>query len=127
MGGARNVFDEMPERSIVVWTAVISGYSQMGSHGEALELFVRMLATGNVSILLQACKLDLGRQVHSIAIKTNFESHIFVGSSLLDMYAKSNNILEARKVFDFLPKRDVVSCTAILSEYAQLGLDEEAL
>ncbi|OAY74195.1 putative pentatricopeptide repeat-containing protein, mitochondrial, partial [Ananas comosus] len=131
MGGARNVFDEMPERSIVAWTAVISGYAQMGSHGEALELFVRMLATGNVSILPQfrnsyQKRLKLG-QVHSIAIKTNFESHIFVGSSLLDMYAKSNNILEARKVFDFLPERDVVSCTAILSGYAQLGFDEEAL
>nr|CAD1831349.1 unnamed protein product [Ananas comosus var. bracteatus] len=46
MGGARNVFDEIPKRSIMVWTAVISGYSQMGSDSEALELFVRMLATG---------------------------------------------------------------------------------
>ncbi|OAY65648.1 putative pentatricopeptide repeat-containing protein, mitochondrial [Ananas comosus] len=53
MGGARNVFDEIPKRSIMVWTAVISGYSQMGSDSEALELFVRMLATGNVLILPQ--------------------------------------------------------------------------
>lgn len=68
-----------------------------------------------------------GRQVHSLVVKTNFESHIFVGSSLLDMYAKANKIHEARRVFDMLHERDVVSCTAIISGYAQLGLDEEAL
>ncbi|XP_020088506.1 putative pentatricopeptide repeat-containing protein At3g13770, mitochondrial [Ananas comosus] len=128
MGGARNVFDKIPRGASCV-TAVISGYAQMGSHVRLWSCILPnefTLATILTSCS-GACKLDLGRQVHSIAIKTNFESHIFVGSSLLDMYAKSNNILEARKVFDFLPERDVVSCTAILSGYAQLGLDEEAL
>ena len=71
--------------------------------------------------------LNLGRQVHSFIIKTSFESHIYVGSSLLDMYAKAGQIHEARGVFESLPERDVVSCTAIISGYAQLGLDEEAL
>lgn len=70
---------------------------------------------------------DLGRQIHSLIIKTKYESHIFVGSSLLDMYAKAGRMLEARRVFDSLPERDVVSCTAIISGYAQQGLDEEAL
>lgn len=52
---------------------------------------------------------------------------MFVGSSLLDMYAKAGRIHEARGVFECLPERDVVSCTAIISGYAQLGFDEEAL
>lgn len=73
------------------------------------------------------CGLEHGRQVHSLVIKSNFESHIFVGSSLLDMYAKAGRIHEARVVFDRLPERDVVSCTAIIAGYAQLGFDEEAL
>lgn len=74
-----------------------------------------------------SCGLDHGRQVHSLAIKINFESHTFVGSSLLDMYAKASEIHEARRVFEDLSDRDVVSCTAIISGYAQLGLDDEAL
>lgn len=69
----------------------------------------------------------MGRQVHTHLIRRNYESQIFVGSSLLDMYAKSGRIHEARGVFECLPERDVVSCTAIISGYAQLGLDEEAL
>lgn len=69
----------------------------------------------------------LGRQIHSLILKSNYEAHVYVGSSLLDMYAKDGKIREARTVFECLPERDVVSCTAIISGYAQLGLDEEAL
>ncbi|GJN38823.1 hypothetical protein PR202_gb27899 [Eleusine coracana subsp. coracana] len=91
---ARNVLDGMPERNVVSWTAMISGYSQNGRPEQALELFITMLRDG---------------------------------SSLLDMYAKSETIQEARRVFDMLPVRDVVSYTAIISGYSHLGLDEEAL
>lgn len=69
----------------------------------------------------------LGRQIHSLIIKLNFEAHVYVGSSLLDMYAKDGKIHEARGIFECLPDRDVVSCTAIITGYAQLGLHEEAL
>ncbi|KAF0914192.1 hypothetical protein E2562_027608 [Oryza meyeriana var. granulata] len=43
---ARNVFDRMPERSVVSWTAMISGYSQTERRVEALELFIEMLRAG---------------------------------------------------------------------------------
>ncbi|KAJ4975189.1 hypothetical protein NE237_000295 [Protea cynaroides] len=66
-------------------------------------------------------------KIHSPVIKKNFEPHIFVGCSLLDMYAKAGRIHAVRGVFDGLPERDVVSCTAIIAGYAQLNLDEEAL
>lgn len=74
-----------------------------------------------------ALRVEYGMQIHSLIVKSMFESHIYVGSSLLDMYAKSGNIHEARGVFEGLPERDVVSRTAIISGYAQMGLDEEAL
>ncbi|KAL5975980.1 hypothetical protein ACLOJK_020309 [Asimina triloba] len=148
---ARKVFDGMSERNVVSWTAMISGYAQKGQGSEALKLFVQMLETGScvneltlIGILtgilpneftfatvLTACHgpfgLKHGRQVHSLVIKSKFKSHIFVGSSLLDMYAKYGRIPEAREIFDNLPERDVVSCTAIISGYAQLGFDEEAI
>ncbi|XP_063947122.1 putative pentatricopeptide repeat-containing protein At3g13770, mitochondrial isoform X2 [Daucus carota subsp. sativus] len=117
---ARMVFDEIPERNVVSWTAMISGYSRRGYASEALVLFVEMLKSG-VSGLLH------GRQIHSHIIKLSFDAHVYVGSSLLDLYAKTGWIHEARVVFDGLPERDVVSCTAIISGYAQLGFDEEAL
>ncbi|ONH95429.1 hypothetical protein PRUPE_7G069900 [Prunus persica] len=138
LNDAQRVLDEMPVRNVVSWTAMISAYSKRGCASEALNLFLQMLRSGTepneftFATVLTSCAggawgFDLGRQIHSLIIKTKFESHIFVGSSLLDMYAKAGRIYEARGVFECLPERDVVSCTAIISGYAQLGLDEEAL
>uniref|UniRef100_A0A7N0SZB7 DYW domain-containing protein n=1 Tax=Kalanchoe fedtschenkoi TaxID=63787 RepID=A0A7N0SZB7_KALFE len=134
---ARMVFDEMPERNVVSWTAMISAYSQRERGSEALSLFVQMLRSGVVAneftfaTVLTMCAgasgFHLGRQVHSLIIKRKCEAHIFVGSSLLDMYAKAGRIQEARSIFETLPERDVVSCTAMIASYAQLGLDEEAI
>ncbi|CAK9173472.1 unnamed protein product [Ilex paraguariensis] len=134
---ARRVLDEMPERNVVSWTAMISGYSKRGYDSQALNLFVQMLRSGTApntftfATVLTSCTgafgFDHGSQIHSLIVKCLFESHIYVGSSLLDMYAKAGKIHESRGVFEGLPERDVVSCTAIISGYAQLGLDEEAL
>ncbi|PKA52830.1 Putative pentatricopeptide repeat-containing protein [Apostasia shenzhenica] len=137
LADAREVFDGMPQRNVVSWTAMISAYSQRGYQSEALGLFRWMLRTGvppnqfTLATVLASCTgpqgLEHGREVHSLAIKNNYESHVYVGSSLLNMYAKASEIQDARKVFDMLPDRDVVSCTSIISGYAQLGHDEEAL
>ncbi|KAK7267312.1 hypothetical protein RIF29_19981 [Crotalaria pallida] len=134
---ARRVLDEMPERNVVSWTAMISAYSQRGYAYEALHLFVQMLRSGTepneftFASVLTSCAGSMGffsgRQIHSLIIKCNYEAHVYVGSSLLDMYAKDGKVHEARSIFECLPERDVVSCTAIISGYAQLGLDEEAL
>lgn len=45
---ARNVLDRMPERSVVSWTTMISGYSQTERHVEALDLFIKMLRAGKL-------------------------------------------------------------------------------
>lgn len=46
LGDARRVLDEMPERNVVSWTAMISAYSQRGYASQALNLFVQMLRSG---------------------------------------------------------------------------------
>ncbi|CAL5430823.1 unnamed protein product [Camellia sinensis] len=122
LSDARQVLDEMPERNVVSWTAMISAYSQRGGTEPNEFTFATVLTS-----CTGALGIEHGKQIHSLIIKSRFESHIYVGSSLLDMYAKGSKIHEARGVFEGLPERDVVSCTAIISGYAQLGLDEEAI
>ncbi len=44
-----------------------------------------------------------GRCVHQQIIQSGLESDVFVGSSLVDMYAKCGNIKDAWKVFNKTP------------------------
>ncbi|KAI3984610.1 hypothetical protein MKX01_040487 [Papaver californicum] len=48
-------------------------------------------------------------------LKTGFVNSVFVGSALLDMYAKCGCIALGCRVFEEMPERNVVSWTAIIS------------
>lgn len=76
---ARWVFDEMPERNVVSWTALISGYSQKGYVSEALHLFVQMLRSGT-SIALKSTYKFTNLPIY-FRIKHTFAPLNFVPSS----------------------------------------------
>eukprot|EP00253_Pinus_taeda_P001206 PITA_01206 len=134
---ARQVFDEMPQRNIVTWNAMIAGYARRGHSREALECFRQMLQAGMVTdevgfaSVLKACSsiadLKQGKQVHTHVIKTGVGFGVAVGSSLVDMYTKCLCLLDSRIVFDRLSERNVVSWTSMIAGYAQNGCAEEAL
>ncbi|KAJ7536557.1 hypothetical protein O6H91_12G073800 [Diphasiastrum complanatum] len=134
---ARYVFDNMHERNVVSWTAIIAGYAQHGLGKEALDLYEQMKQEGvqpdNVTyvVLLKACAgmaaLQQGKQLHLDIIEAGFESDAIVGSTLVDMYAKCGRIEDACRVFTNMHEQNVVSWTAIIAGYAHHGLGKEAL
>lgn len=46
MGHARKVFDDIPEKNVVSWTAIISGYIGVGQYREAIDMFRMFLEMG---------------------------------------------------------------------------------
>lgn len=44
--GARVMFDEMPDRDVVAWMAMLSSYASNSLYREAQDLFWRMAAEG---------------------------------------------------------------------------------
>ncbi|KAJ7546162.1 hypothetical protein O6H91_08G027800 [Diphasiastrum complanatum] len=134
---ARELFDNMSERDVVSWTAMITGYAQNGLGKEALALYEQMKQEGvqpnNVTFvpLLKVCAslaaLEQGKQLHSEIIKRGFQSDVVVGSTLVDMYAKCGCTEDARELFNNMSERDVVTWTAMIAGYAQNGLAQEAL
>ena len=57
----------------------------------------------------------VGKQVHAIAVKDGQIADVFVGSSAFDMYCKTGLREEARKVFDEMPERNLVTWNAYIS------------
>ncbi|XP_021753205.1 LOW QUALITY PROTEIN: putative pentatricopeptide repeat-containing protein At3g47840 [Chenopodium quinoa] len=135
---ARKLFDEMPQRDVVSWTNVISGYVNASNYDEGLIFFSRMWVDPCIrmdpfvlTLALKACGLNNsltnGRLLHGVCVKNGLVNSVFVGSSLLDMYAKSGYISESCRVFDEMPEKNVVSWTAIITGLVKAGYCKEGL
>eukprot|EP01018_Ginkgo_biloba_P009819 Gb_14458 [translate_table: standard] len=133
----RRVLQAMDAGNVVSWTAMIASYARHGSGEEALTLFYQMQCAGirpdqfAFASVLPACAklaaLEDGKEIHKDIIRSGFQSDIFVGNGLVDMYAKCRSLKNARDVFDKMPRQDVVSWSAMISGYAQNGYYDEAL
>lgn len=143
---ARRVFDEMVVRSNVTWNAMITGYcTQRGRTKEyardALVLFQDMLTgvcgvkptdTTMVCVLSMASQLGVlesGACVHGYIEKTVCvpENDVFIGTGLVDMYAKCGCLESALSVFWQMNERNLLTWTAMSTGLAIHGRAKEAL
>jgi len=81
--------------------------------------------------LLQGCSrkkaLSEGRGIHAHISKLGFTGDRVLGNTLMNMYIKCGSVLDARRVFDEIPERDVCSWTVMIAAYARHGPHQEAL
>lgn len=133
----KQVFDEMCEKNVISWTALISGLAKNNFFAESLNFFVKMrkgiVEPNSLTYLssITACSglqaMIEGRQIHGIVLKLGFESNLCIESALMDMYSKCGSVMDAWKIFEFAETLDEISITVILVGFAQNGLEEEAL
>ncbi|RDY02150.1 putative pentatricopeptide repeat-containing protein, partial [Mucuna pruriens] len=131
------LFHSFPHRSATTWSSLISSFAQNDLPLLALRFFRRMLRHGlrpddhTLPTAAKSCaalsSLPSAHSLHALALKTAHHLDLFVGSSLVDAYAKCADISSARKVFDEMPHRNVVSWSGMIYGYSQMGHDEEAL
>ncbi len=69
--------------------------------------------------------LDMSRLGNTI--QSGFESDVFVGSSLINMYTKCVSMEDAFWVFKKMPSQDVVSWNASIIEHVKHGQGWKAL
>lgn len=58
-----------------------------------------------------------GKAVHSLILKLGFDSDKYVGNTLLRMYADLSAVGHARRLFDEMTVRDVVSWSSMIAGY----------
>ncbi|XP_022145761.1 pentatricopeptide repeat-containing protein At3g53360, mitochondrial isoform X2 [Momordica charantia] len=134
---ARNVFDAMPQRNVVSWTSLISGYSHYGQEDNAITLYVQMLQSGYVpdhftfgSVIKSCSGLDdfmLARQLHAHVLKSEFGGHLISQNALISMYTKFSQISDAINVFTRIMAKDLISWGSMIAGFSQLGYELEAL
>ncbi|RXH78619.1 hypothetical protein DVH24_002137 [Malus domestica] len=125
LGFARKVFDEISERDLVSWNSMISGYCKMGCAGDAVQFFCEMRTDGfepderTLVTVLGACgdlgDLSLGKWVEGFVVENKLEMNTYVGSALIGMYGKCGDLSSARRVFDSMKKKDLITWNAMIS------------
>ncbi|KAJ1389793.1 Tetratricopeptide-like helical domain superfamily [Sesbania bispinosa] len=125
------VFDRVLRPSSVLWNTLIKAHCQNSCFSNTLSAFVRMKAEGAlpdhytypsvIKACSSMCKALEGKSVHGSALRCGLEEDVFVGTSLIDMYGKCGEICDARKVFDRMSERNVVSWTALVVGYVTVG------
>ncbi|KAM0937312.1 putative tetratricopeptide-like helical domain superfamily [Dioscorea sansibarensis] len=138
MSGARKVFDEFPEPDVVLWTSVVSAYQQNGLAEDAVLFFSDMVVGHGVapdpvtlisivSALSQLGNLHAGKSCHAYVLKRNLLSKLSLCNSILNFYANLGAVEWAQRMFDYMPLRDVVTWSCMISCHVRTGNANHAL
>ncbi|KAK3161243.1 hypothetical protein QOZ80_1BG0074370 [Eleusine coracana subsp. coracana] len=134
---AEAVFEQMVERDVVTWNLMIAGYLQEGHVDKALDTCHRMLEANLkfdcvtlasiIMICVKSCSLVVGTAAHGYAVRNILESDATVACALIELYANSGRIEDARRVFDATRQRDMIMWNVLISAYADCSMSSEAL
>eukprot|EP00250_Pteridium_aquilinum_P013902 c21648_g1_i1 orf=189-3056(-) len=133
---ARRIFENLWEKGLGSWNAMIGGYCRNEDLQAALQLFRRMkqeglkpsssIFVGLLKICTKSTALELGKQLHASIIEDGVESDLCICNTLIDMYGKCRALEDACVVLDRVHIHDVVTWNAIITGYTQHGCFEEA-
>ncbi|KAH7439152.1 hypothetical protein KP509_04G047600 [Ceratopteris richardii] len=135
---AQNVFEKSMVQDPVSCTALLTGYMEQGSFEEMLECLERLTSNGFLFLdlkiamcILKACSktgtIVIGSRIHAEGIRRGLDVDPMIGNIIVDMYAKCGGLAEALMVFDRLTVRNVISWTAMIAGYAEMGECENVI
>ncbi|PKA58087.1 Pentatricopeptide repeat-containing protein [Apostasia shenzhenica] len=123
---AHLLFDIMPDRNLVSWSSLISGYDQAGNPSMSLHIFSQMPLRPNEYVyasISSACgsllALRQGKQVHAHSLKAGFDKISFVYNSLMSMYMKCGCIDDASSIFSSILNPNSISYNAMITGFAE--------
>ncbi|GAB4837367.1 hypothetical protein Ancab_002244 [Ancistrocladus abbreviatus] len=103
---ARKLFDQIEQKYVTSWSALVLGYAQEGDLLEGMELFRQLREGGNqlvdefllsglIGVFADFAFIEQGKQLHSYAIKVPSGLHLSVANTIFDMYLKCGLVEEA--------------------------------
>ncbi|XP_077233738.1 putative pentatricopeptide repeat-containing protein At5g52630 isoform X2 [Tasmannia lanceolata] len=131
--GAETVYKNMVERDEVSCNSIITANAQNGCSGRALGLFVEMQVEGlkpnefAFGSVLRSRDVSEVEQLHAQITKSGYGTHVFVGSALLDSYAKCNCSQDAFLIFNRMSDRNIVTWNSMIAVCIENNWIDEAL
>ncbi|PKA60511.1 Pentatricopeptide repeat-containing protein [Apostasia shenzhenica] len=132
LSDARQLFDEMPSRTVVSWNSIISAYAKTSECYESFQLFNEMLSSGcrptpsTFVGLVTSCSgsissLQRGLSIHCHGIKLGFHSDLHLSNSILSLYVRFDLVDSGRLLFDAINNKSTITWTTIIGGYAKIG------
>ncbi|WMV20652.1 hypothetical protein MTR67_014037 [Solanum verrucosum] len=127
----KDIFMSLDKKDLVPWNVMIAVYVKNYMPNEAVELYLQMETCGiepdaiTFASILPACgdlsAVSLGRRIHEFIETKGLRPNLSLENALVDMYARCGCLTEARKMFEGMKFRDVVSWTSLISAYGKSG------
>ncbi|KAJ0469639.1 putative tetratricopeptide-like helical domain superfamily [Helianthus annuus] len=125
---AHKVFDEMPQRDCVSWSAMINHLARNGYYVESLEMFKEMyecrfvakpeLIASVLSVAARCGGTRVGKMIHALSVvDERFVKSVFLLTALVDLYWRSGDSLYAIRVFDGMVNKNEFSWTSMIAGY----------
>ncbi|ONK57224.1 uncharacterized protein A4U43_C10F17880 [Asparagus officinalis] len=138
LNDSRVVFDAMEKRDVVAWNAMISGFSLHGLYDDTIIFLLEMQRSGicpNSSTIVgllpvvgQVKGSKQGKSIHGFCLRRGFDRvDVSVDTALLDMYAKSELLHYACRIFDMMSFKNEVTWSAMIGGYVICDKMVEAL
>eukprot|EP00250_Pteridium_aquilinum_P018563 c24123_g15_i1 orf=210-1982(+) len=137
MADAYSTFSHMQCTDHFSWNLLLGACVQNGKLAEAVHVFHQMQIEGFLpnkhaflsflSVCATQTSLWEGKTVHAHILGNGSVSDIVLESAIINMYGKCQSVMDARKMFDGMLHRNVVSWNAMMSTYAQQGQGANAL
>lgn len=137
LASARKELESMAIDHVVSWNAMILGCVRHGFADTALSLFKEMLARdieidnftypSVLNSLAFTKDVKNGKSIHCLVIKSGYHNYKLVSNALVDMYAKQEELIYAKEVFNGIADKDVISWTSLVTGCAHNGRHEESL
>ncbi|KAK1582218.1 hypothetical protein Q3G72_012934 [Acer saccharum] len=122
---ARSLLYNSAASAPISWNMVIRGYASSDTPREAVLVFLDMKRRGvrpnklTFPFLFKACAesfaLEEGKQIHVEVVKCGLACDVYVNNNLVHFYGSCKKVMDARKVFDEMGERSVVSWNAVIT------------
>ncbi|KAI4338627.1 hypothetical protein MLD38_023663 [Melastoma candidum] len=129
----------MPERDVVTWSSLIGCYGRAGWVDEGLGVIGDMCYGGvrpNEACLVNVVGLftdagdgSMAKEVHAYVVRNGtygyfrdtYDAGCMLGTALIDLHSNCGNLGYARRIFDRISSRNVVTWTSMIMGFMRWG------